>query len=60
MWNLWKTQEQVVFLSDWDWLNTFTGNLVAIGAFYNGGNGAKAGLVRIYNWNGACIDWRNS
>jgi hypothetical protein len=41
---LWRAEDQTVSLSD-------DGNVLAIGAGYNNGNGANSGHVRVYAWN---------
>jgi hypothetical protein len=34
-----------------------SGQTIAIGAFYNDGNGSNSGHVRIYTWNVATVSW---
>jgi hypothetical protein len=44
--------EATVDLSGYSVSLSSDGNIIAIGAYYNDGNGSDAGQVRIYEWNG--------
>jgi hypothetical protein len=45
--------ENALDLSGWDISLNSDGNLLAIGAIYNDGNGSNSGHVRVYYWNGS-------
>jgi hypothetical protein len=50
-------ERQLTDLSGWSVSMSADGNVIAIGAPYNDGNGYYAGHVRVYEWNVTASDW---